>query len=81
MDTATYDSMWPNSERSRSRRMAVTRYATIVWEVAAELIQLASTEYLHKRLSILTVRSRIAKLEREVDDAIDRARRERRRAA
>jgi len=50
-------------------------------EFVVELVQVAAISYAHRLLGLRTIESRIAKLEREVDDAIDRARRERRRAA
>jgi hypothetical protein len=59
----------------------VIRAIPVLLDLAAELIQLASTEYLRKRLGITTLKARLDAFEREVDDAIARARRERGRAA
>jgi hypothetical protein len=50
-------------------------------EFVVEFVQFAAVSYAHRLLGLRTLEARIAKLEREVDDAIDRARRERRRAA
>jgi hypothetical protein len=59
----------------------VTRATPALLDFCTELVQVAVVSYAHRLLGLRTLEARIAKLEREVGDTIDRARRERRRAA
>ena len=52
----------------------MTSYASLGWDFCSELVKVAVVSYAHRLLGLRTLEARIAKLEREVDSVLERAR-------